>query len=191
MSLTDAQVRALKPEPRDRYVADGHNLYLRIRPSGSKSWVVRRRAGSRIVVTTLGRYPQLSLRGARERLAALDPKAALQSLALGEFLRLWFADDVRSRYRRPHHVSGYLDRLEATEAVLWATKLRDVEHVLVYHALKRYARSRGPIAANRLTSILKTALRYAVSAGYLTSSPIAALTPPASWAVRTAPGIAC
>ncbi len=176
MSLTDTQVRALRPESRDRYVGDGNNLYLRIRPSGHKSWVVRRRFGSRTVVTTLGRYPQLSLRGARDKLAALDPKAALQTLTLGDFLRLWFAEDVRGRYRRPHHVQGYLDRLEAAEAVLWATKLRDLEHVLVFQALKRYARSRGPIAANRLTSILKTALRYAVHAGYLSTSPIAALT---------------
>lgn len=112
-------------------------------------------------MTTLGRCPQLSLRGAREKLSALDPNAALQTLTLGELLRLWYADDVRGRHRRPHHVQGYLDRLEATEAVLEAARLRDLEHVLVFQALKRYARSRGPIdPRQRLSEVVaRTALR--------------------------------
>lgn len=39
-------------------------------------------------------------------------------------------------------------------------------------ALRRYAEERGPIAANRALSILKTALRFAVDAGYLQISPV-------------------
>src|SRR4029077_643314 len=38
--------------------------------------------------------------------------------------------------------------------------------------LRRYAEERGPIAANRALSILKTALRFAVDAGYLEISPV-------------------
>jgi len=40
------------------------------------------------------------------------------------------------------------------------------------HALRRYAEERGPIAANRALSILKTALRFASDAGYLEISPV-------------------
>jgi hypothetical protein len=42
----------------------------------------------------------------------------------------------------------------------------------VRHALRRYAEERGPIAANRALSILNTALRFAVDAGYLEISPV-------------------
>jgi integrase len=71
---------------------------------------------------------------------------------------------------------GYLDRLEKDEPGLWDTKLRDVEHVDVFRAMKTYARRRGKVAAARLTSILKTALNHAVNAGYFTISPIISLT---------------
>lgn len=176
MLLTDAKIRSLLPGSKDRYLADGGNLYLRIRTSGVKSWVVRKRIGQRVMVTTLGRYPTMSLRDARQKLRNLDPRAAAHALTVGGFLRSWFDDYIAQRYRKPHHVKGYLDRLEAEEPSLWTTKLRDVEHVLVYQALKRHVKGHGPIAANRLTSVLKTAFRFAVHAGYLSASPIAALS---------------
>jgi integrase len=42
----------------------------------------------------------------------------------------------------------------------------------VRHSLRRYAEERGPVAANRALSMLKTALRFAVDAGYLQISPV-------------------
>src|SRR4051794_23648098 len=41
-------------------------LYLVIQPSGSKSWAVRYRHGGRPAKLTLGPYPRLDLRDARE-----------------------------------------------------------------------------------------------------------------------------
>jgi len=55
---------------------------------------------------------------------------------------------------------------------LKAAKLRNPERVEVRHALRRYAEERGPIAANRALSILKTALRFAGDGGYLEISPV-------------------
>ena len=174
-----SEVRRVIAQGRDEYLSDGQNLYLRVRASGAASWVVRKKHGTRIVVTTLGQWKDghgMTLAEAREKSRSLDPKAAAHGLTLGTFLREWYREQVLGRYRRPHHVDGYLERLEADEAALWNTKLRDLEHLLVFQALKRYAKRRGPIAANRLTSIIKTALRYATQAGYLSASPVAGIT---------------
>jgi integrase len=48
--------------------------------------------------------------------------------------------------------------------------------VNIRHALRRYAEQRGPVGANRLLSILKTALRFARDAGYLENSPLEGLS---------------
>jgi len=66
-----------------------------------------------------------------------------------------YADMVLKKYRRPREVAAYFDRIESG---LKATKLRDLERVNIRHALRRYAEKRGPVGANRLLSILKTAL---------------------------------
>jgi integrase len=164
---------------KERYFSDGDNLYLRVQPSGNAAWVIRKRHGKRLVLTTLGQWNDgkgMTLAGAREKAGSLDPKAAAHNMSLGSFLREWFTEEIQHKYRRPHHVQGYLDRIEKDEAGLWNRKLRDVEHLEVFRALKTYAKRRGTVAANRCLSILKTSMTYAVNAGYLSASPIVAMT---------------
>lgn len=170
--LRDIQTRSAKPGERDRWLADGGGLYLRIRTTGVKSWVVRRKRHGRTEVVTLGRYPGLTIAEAREKAAALDGHAPGR-LTFGELLDEWYADQIEPRYRRPRQVRQYLDRVAPA---LRAQKLRDVGRADLRAFLKRYARERGPIGANRLLAILKQACDYAVEAGYLSGSPISGLS---------------
>lgn len=171
--LSDLRIRKLKPGTRDQWVSDGNGLYLRMRASGARSWVLRRKRGGHAEVITLGSWPGLSLADARIKAGALAGRAA-STATLGELLEAWHADVVAKTYRRPSEVGAYFDRLDAG---LKVTKLRALERLEVRRALRRYADKRGPVAANRLLSILKTALRFAVNAGYLEASPIEGLTP--------------
>lgn len=171
--LSDLRIRKLKPGARDQWINDGNGLYLRMRASGARSWVLRRKRGGHAEVITLGSWPTLSLADARIKAGALAGKTA-STATLGELLEAWHADVVAKTYRRPTEVSAYFDRLDAG---LKVTKLRSLERLEVRRALRRYADKRGPVAANRLLSILKTALRFAVNAGYLEASPIEGLTP--------------
>src|ERR1700739_3818793 len=50
-----------------RMLADGKGLYLRVGPTGSKSWVFRYQADGRRHDLGLGPYPDISLAEARER----------------------------------------------------------------------------------------------------------------------------
>ena len=166
--LSDRRIRALKPAHCDKWYSDGNGLYLRVRATGGRSWVLRRKRGGHVEVITVGAWPALGLAQARLKAGALAGKD-VSTLTLGALLDAWHTDIVRKTYRRPREVRGYIDRLDPT---LKATKLRNLERVEVRHALRRYAEERGPIAANRALSILKTALRFAVDAGYLQISPV-------------------
>lgn len=166
--LSDRRIRALKPAPRDKWYCDGNGLYLRVRATGGRTWVLRRKRGGHIEVITVGAWPTLGLAQARQKAGALAGKD-ISTLTLGALLYTWHGDVVRKTYRRPREVQGYIERLDPA---LKVTKLRNLERVEVRHALRRYAEERGPVAANRALSILKTALRFAVDAGYLQISPV-------------------
>lgn len=171
--LSDLRIRKLKPGARDKWVSDGNGLYLRLRASGARSWVLRRKRGGHAEVITLGTWPKLSLADARVKAAAVSGKT-VSTATLGALLEVWHSDIVAKTYRRAADVAAYFDRLDPG---LKATKLRDLERLEVRAALRRYADKRGPVGANRLLSILKTALRFAVDAGYLQSSPLEGLSP--------------
>jgi integrase len=165
--LTDTKIRHLKPSPRDRWISDGNKLYLRVRATGGLTWILRRRkqdGGNR----KLGNWPAMTL--AQARIAASKETGKVTAdLTLQALLDEWYADMVAKRYRRPKEVAAYFDRMEPA---LLATKLRDLDRVATRHSLKRYADERGPVAANRLMSILKTALTFARDVGYIEASPL-------------------
>jgi integrase len=166
--LSDRRIRSLKTGATDQWISDGNGLYLRLRATGARSWVLRRKRGGRTEVITLGVWPDTGLAEARSKAGSYTGKN-VSNLTLGALLETWYADQVKGTYRRPKEVAAYFDRLEPA---LKATKLRNLERLDVRLALRRYAEERGPVAANRALSILKTALRFAVDAGYLQVSPV-------------------
>lgn len=68
-ALTDTAIRGVKPASKPQKLFDGNGLFLFIAPSGAKSWRVKYFQG-REKLLTLGTYPQLSLKEAREACAA-------------------------------------------------------------------------------------------------------------------------
>ena len=66
MPLTDSAIRAIKPLDKPQKLFDGNGLFLFVAPSGTKSWRVKYYFQGREKLLTLGTYPQLSLREARE-----------------------------------------------------------------------------------------------------------------------------
>lgn len=67
MALNDAAIRALKPKDRVFAVADSHGLCIEVAVSGSKLWRFRYRYGGRARNLSFGRYPEVSLKEARQR----------------------------------------------------------------------------------------------------------------------------
>lgn len=77
MTLTDAQIKALKAIAGSRYSkADGGGLLLDVTPGGVKSWVFRYRLNGAREKMVLGRYPDMSLKVAREKRDELATQVA-------------------------------------------------------------------------------------------------------------------
>ncbi len=67
MALTQTRLRTLKPRHRRYEVTDRDGLCIEVMPSGRMSWRYRYRLAGRREKVTIGPYPALGLREARER----------------------------------------------------------------------------------------------------------------------------
>ncbi|MDR1037402.1 MAG: tyrosine-type recombinase/integrase [Deltaproteobacteria bacterium] len=64
--LSEKAIQAAKPGPRPRKLADGHGLFLYLTPKDGRSWRYAFRFRGRAQTLTLGAWPEVSLRDARE-----------------------------------------------------------------------------------------------------------------------------
>jgi hypothetical protein len=120
--LSDARIRSLKPANRDRWVGDGNGLWLRVRTSGSKVFVIRSKRGGRVRVITLGQWLDKgegyalsrarveAARIAADRAgAALPPHGAPETVAA--LAREFYDVRIAPRYRRVRNAQTYRERL--------------------------------------------------------------------------------
>lgn len=75
--LTDAAVKRAKPGAKPVRIRDGRGLYVEIAPSGGKWWRWKYRFGGKERLLSMGTYPDVTLKAARERRD--DARALLQS----------------------------------------------------------------------------------------------------------------
>jgi integrase len=129
MALTDTAIRKAKPGDKPTKIFDGSGLYLLVQPTGRKLWRLKYRFGGSEKLLALGAYPDVPLRGARDRrddarrqLAnGVDPgqarkaeKAAQKVATENSFeavARAWWAKWSTERSAR--HADQVLRRLEA------------------------------------------------------------------------------
>ncbi|HEJ7008122.1 TPA: integrase arm-type DNA-binding domain-containing protein [Serratia marcescens] len=65
MALTDAKIRAAKPDEKPYKLADNGNMFLLVHPNGSRYWRLRYRFLGKEKTLALGVYPEVSLSEAR------------------------------------------------------------------------------------------------------------------------------
>ena len=128
MSLTDLAIRNAKPAAAPYKITDGKGLYLLVNPTGGKWWRLDYRFAGKRKSLSMGTYPDVSLKDARDKrdearrlLAAdVDPsenrkvqKAVRNSAGENSFevvAREWFAK--HSPTWAPSHSSKIMVRLE-------------------------------------------------------------------------------
>ncbi len=92
MKVTEKYIKRLAPKEKRFTVAVGESLFLRVMPSGVKSWVLRAYVRGTVRDITLGRCPELSLLQARQaaRLKRQELKIKpSKGLTFNDALRLW------------------------------------------------------------------------------------------------------
>ena len=77
MSLTSAKIRTLKPSDKPFKVSDSHDLYLLVKPGGSRHWYLKYRISGKESRIALGTYPAISLSDARQQREGIRKMLAL------------------------------------------------------------------------------------------------------------------
>jgi len=67
MPLTDAAIRNVRPRSKSFELADERGLYLEVAPSGGIWWRLKYRFGGKEKRISLGVYPDVGLKDARDR----------------------------------------------------------------------------------------------------------------------------
>ena len=197
MPLTDTAVRAAKPQTRTRKLFDGGGLYLEVSPAGGKWWRWKYRFGGKEKRLSLGVYPDVSLKSARERrdavrqqlAAGLDPGHArkAQKLALADedsfeaIAREWHAKFSSGWV--PSHGDRILRRFE-NDLFPWLGQrpVADIRAPELLSVLRRIE-SRGAVeTAHRAMQNCGQVFRYAIATGRAERNPTGdvrgALPPP-------------
>ncbi len=176
MALTDAKVKNLKPTEKRYMVSDGQGLSLDVLPSGKMTWLFKYRQNGKQEKVTLGRYPDLSLKAAREARAELATKVAKgkspakeKKLAraglnleptVAEFAERYYREYIAVRYKDPRDGRRYID----TEIIpgLGTKKVREVTSTDIQRIVYRKRDHGLPAAGVALRGILKRMFDYAV-----------------------------
>jgi integrase len=182
MPLTDVAIQRAKPRPKPYKIFDTDGLFLLVRPNGAKWWRLKYRFGGKEKLLSLGIYPHVTLKDARERrdkerkkLAHfIDPaasrkvdKAAWDESQANTFevvAREWIAS--RASIWTPSNTKKTTRRLEL-DAFPWFGK-RPIMEITAPEMLAalRKTEARGAIGtAHRVLESCGQVFRYAIATG--------------------------
>ncbi|MHC1790670.1 tyrosine-type recombinase/integrase [Solidesulfovibrio sp.] len=181
MPLTDAAVRNAKATDKTVRLKDERGLYLEINPKGGKWWRLRYWLAGKENRLSLGVYPDVSLKDARERrdearkliANGVDPsKARQEEKAEAAAEALTFEHVAREWYERfkpkwsPSHSLDVIQRLEKNVfPSLGPKSIRDIAAPELLAAV-RLIEGRGAVeSARRILQMCGQIFRYAIATG--------------------------
>jgi integrase len=200
MRLTVKNVEAMRPGAERREIPDAHmpGLYLVLQPSGAKSWAVRYRHRRISRKHTIGAYPALGLKDARElgakalravaegrdpgreKLLARSAKADSVERVVEEFLER----HVR-RSNRPRTAQGTERLLRQHVLPHWRGRMvHDITRRNVLDILDRVVDGGAPITANRVFATVRKFFNWCTARDILAASPCAGVKPPTAERAR-------
>ena len=188
MALSDLEVKKAKPGPKAARLFDGGGLYMEVTPSGGKLWRLKYRYGGKEKLLALGKYPDVSLKDARERrddarrLLAneIDPgenrkvqKAAKTERAANSFevvAREWIAKNTPTWAAT--HTSKIVRRLEMyVFPWLGGRPIAEIAPPELLTVARRVEDAGAVETAHRILQNCGQVFRYGVATGRVTSDP--------------------
>lgn len=189
--LSDTQIKAAKPKDKEYVLSDGDGLRIRVKPNGSKSWLLNYTHPIKKTRTnlSLGKYPEVSLANARklalearELLAqGIDPldarkqqqeeHKATHEHTLFNITQEWFEikkDDVTPDYAvdiwrsLELHIFPYIAN----------TPVRDITAPQIIDLLKPIAAKGSLETVKRLAQRLNEVMNFATNCGLIQANPL-------------------
>lgn len=188
MGLTNTAIKKIRPESRTRRYFDERGLYLEVSPKGGKWWRLKYRFDQKEKRISLGTYPEVSLKDARNRRDEsrilisqnIDPSARrkaeksarLQAVSNSfEIVALEWFEKKKKEYSDKHRKT-ILQRLEKNVFPYLGSKpVSDIKAPEILDTIRKIE-SRGAIeTARRTLSICGEVFRYAIATGRLVQDP--------------------
>jgi len=199
MSLSDLTLKGLKPAEKTYKKADSGGLYIEVAPTGGKWWRFKYRFEGKEKRLSLGVYPDVGLKEAREKhaearkllAAGVDPSQNRKAAKLAKtdgalsfevIAREWYAG--RKPTWNENHSSKIIRRLE-TDVFPWlgSRNISDITAPELLTTMRRIE-SRGALeTAHRALACCGQVFRYAIATGRAlrdTAADLRGALPPAS-----------
>jgi integrase len=193
--LTDVAIRKTNPAAKRQEIRDdgAPGLYLIVQPTGTKSFAARYSRNGRVLKTTIGPYPAVTLADARRQALQIaaavasgadpqrDKKAAANVPA--ERTVAAVADEFLKRHTDEKNGSRWAaeTRRILERNILPAigdTPVGSVGKPEIRDVLNAIADRGAPIAANRTLAVIKKLFRWALGQGYVDRDPCAGISKP-------------
>lgn len=188
MTLSDAQLRSLKPEDRPFRKSDGGGLFLEIRPNGSKLWRLAYRYEGKQKLLALGAYPTTSLARARTKrheaktlLAdGIDPLAHAKAeqetqRALNEHTFGKIADELVAKGEKDGLAARTIEKrrwvLNLAKLDLQNRPIGAIDAAEVLGVLRKVEAKGNYETAKRMRSTIGQVFRYAIATARATNDP--------------------
>ena len=194
MKLIDSEIKAAKPKDKPYKLSDGDGLVLLIQPNGSKYWRYRYRFGGSEKMLSIGTYPKITLRDARQLRnnardllkQGIDPskhrqeekqrKAIAAENSFESIARLWF-EHWKSTKVEAHtkQIQAMLDRY--VFPVIGKIPINEVTSLKLIETFKKIESNNASSIARRAHGTCGQIMRYAVSHGLVARNPVADFQP--------------
>ncbi len=182
MKLTDAKCKGTKATGKPLKLADGGGMYLHIMPTGSKKWRLKYRFLGVEKLLTLGAYPLIGLKEARDRRddakklldEGLDPSEnrKLEKVEQKQDYENSFENLAREWHKqkihtwKPKHAANILKRLEANIFPHIGNRpIKLISPPEILAAVKKIEERENYDLAHRIMQTCSQVFRYAVATG--------------------------
>lgn len=192
MKLINSEIKAAKPKNKRYSLPDGNGLLLWILPNGKKTWRYRYYFHGKEKMLSLGGYPAISLKKAREQLSVfkelkaqgVDPSQFRQeqkhkTITANNFeavARQWWENWKHNKTERYARVTLHLLKKDIFP-VLGVTAVNDLTAANVVMVAKKIEGRNASEVARRALNLISQVMRYAVANGLAERNPAADIRP--------------
>ncbi len=187
MKFTDNYIKNLKPEQNWFEKIESGGLGIRVMPSGNSSWVYRFTFDGKRRKMTLGKYPGLPLKQARElhmkaqslKDQGINPidhelqQKQRENNTVEKLIIAWYESYASKNRKKPKQIKQQIDA--DIIPLLGHMELEKLQPKEITAALDKIVKRGAPIHANRVLSTLKQVFNYAVSRGTMQQNPAASI----------------
>jgi integrase len=169
MRLTDRAIKSIKPTSKDQFISDGGGLYLRVKPSGTKTFIIRNQVNGKTSWKSIGDYPKLTLLAARQRLERHTSDVVTICDVYVEFDKTVLAKYARPEVSRARFRNDVLPRIGDMNVA-------EVSRADIFKVIQPILDRGANVMANRTLSDLKHLFQFAVERGYTSDDPSERIT---------------